>query len=261
MAAEQQPEVITNEMSAYAERPRLEILHVYERESSNQYWGTGIVETVYNDPDTDPLQDFHEEDRITIYFERITGNENSRFYLTASHTYRECFSSNTLQEIISLTGGSVFITNELYRGQRIGTWMMNEIVKWAKQWPNSEIVPITIGYGDAYKENKERRNWFYEQFGIKFKYHNDRHEAGKSRPMKAAALNTVDSWDKSKGGNIIIQSCYDFMISLVDENNKLIKDKNILIRENERLNKKLCFFESKPIKTGIKQFLGRNFYR
>lgn len=261
MTSEQQDSVKLEGSLDYVDRPRLEILHIYDRKKPAQFWGTGIVETVYNDPETDPIQDFYDEDRITIYFERITGANNSRFYFTASHTYRESLSLNNLKEIISLTGGSVDIDNKLYRGQRIGTWMMNEIVKWAKQWPDAKVLPINIGYGQADEENKERRNWFYEQFGIGFDYHNDQNEAGQSRSIKAVKLNTVDSWDKTKGGNIIIQSCRDFMISMVGENNQLIKDKNVLMDKNGQLNRKIDFFESNPIITGIKQYIGKNYYR
>ncbi|PLY35745.1 GNAT family N-acetyltransferase [Pectobacterium versatile] len=261
MTSEQKNSVKLEGTPGYVDRPRLEILHIYDRKKPDQFWGTGIVETVYNDPETDPIQDFYDEDRITIYFERITGANNSRFYFTASHTYRKSPSLENLKEIISLTGGSIDVDNKLYRGQRIGTWMMNEIVKWAKQWPDAKVLPITLGYGQADKENKERRNWFYEQFGIEFDYHNDQNEAGQSQSMKAAALKIIDSWDKTKGGNIIIQSCRDFMISMVDKNNQLAKEKNILIDKNEQLNRKIDFFENNPIKTGIKQYIGRNYYR
>lgn len=70
----------------------------------NRFWGAGIVETIYNDPNTDSIQDYYDEDRITIYFERITGRENAKFYFTASHTYRDFLDSKkksfALQEVI-----------------------------------------------------------------------------------------------------------------------------------------------------------------
>lgn len=60
--------------------------------------------------------------------------------------------------------------------------MMNEIVKWAKQWPEANILKITLGEGDAYDENMERRNRFYEQFGIEFNYHDESRKTGPHAP-------------------------------------------------------------------------------
>lgn len=259
MTTENQSNTISSIATTYVDRPELEILQIYDRRNPEQIWGTGIVETIYNDPNTDSIQDYYNEDRITIYFERITGKENSKFYFTASHTYRDFPDSK--KEIISLTGGSVSIHNSLYRGQRIGTWMMNEIVKWAKQWPDANILKITLGEGDAYDENMERRNRFYEQFGIEFNYHDESRKTGASRSMKAHKLNTVDFWDKNKNGNIIVQNCRDFMISVITKNDKLLKENNEITIKNEKLKKKISFFESNPIKTGIKQILGLNKYR
>ncbi|AJC03548.1 hypothetical protein P243_1464 [Klebsiella pneumoniae subsp. pneumoniae 1158] len=51
------------------------------------------------------------------------------------------------------------------------------------------------------------------------------------------------------------------MISVITKNDKLLKENNEITIKNEKLKKKISFFESNPIKTGIKQILGLNNYR
>ncbi|MDN2709847.1 hypothetical protein O0880_10515 [Janthinobacterium sp. SUN118] len=74
---------------------------------------------------------------------------------------------------------------------------MNEIVTWAKQWPEASILPIQLLEGQAYEKNKDRRNRFYERFGIEFDYADDDKRAGKSKPMRAAQLLNVNSWEEN----------------------------------------------------------------
>jgi len=76
---------------------------------------------------------------------------------------------------ISLTSrsyghGAVFLEPPELRGHRIGTFLMNEIVLWARQWPTVAVNPIELLEGQAYNGNRARRNRFYEQFGLVFNY-------------------------------------------------------------------------------------------
>ncbi|RBH51717.1 hypothetical protein C3F00_033385, partial [Pseudomonas sp. MWU13-2860] len=85
-------------------------------------------------------------------------------------SYRRGFGG---EEIISLTGsrgasGTVFLDPEPMRGQRIGTYLMNEVVNWAQRWPEADVHPIRLNSNQGYEENRARRNRFYEQFGIVF---------------------------------------------------------------------------------------------
>lgn len=40
---------------------------------------------------------------------------------------------------MSLVGGELFLDPDELRGQRIGTYLMNEIVTWAQQWPEAPV--------------------------------------------------------------------------------------------------------------------------
>lgn len=81
------------------------------------------------------------------------------------------------------------------KGQRIGTYLLNEIVRWVKQWPEADVKRIELVSGQAGSdEARNRRNSFYERFGIAFDYTDAEHRAGFSRVMKAGELNQVESW-------------------------------------------------------------------
>lgn len=135
------------------------------------------------------------------------------------------------KEKISLTNGHVFIPHQDCRGYRIGTWVMNEIVTWASQWPNADIVKILLGDGDATTENKVRRNKFYEGFGIKFNYFEDNKLSGYSLPMKSSDLTNNKSWNKNFSGNIEVVDLVDFIKEITKElrcaNKKVAVVKNL----------------------------------
>jgi GNAT superfamily N-acetyltransferase len=79
------------------------------------------------------------------------------------------------KETVSLTStsgspGAIFLDLSGLEGQRIGTYMLNEIIEWAQQWPHASVNRISLNSLQADSSNKERRNKFYERFNIKFKY-------------------------------------------------------------------------------------------
>jgi hypothetical protein len=82
-------------------------------------------------------------------------------------------------------------------GQRIGTYLMNEIVQWVQRWPEATVNTVTLLSSDATENNKERRNRFYEQFGLTFDYNGPERKEGKSRPMLAEELNQVKTWKQN----------------------------------------------------------------
>lgn len=110
------------------------------------------------------------------------------------------------------TGGQVCITGKLHaasvfldpppiRGRRIGTYLMNEVIRWAKQWPSADVKQIKLSSNQAgatHEFNTERRNRFYKRFGIEFDYAEPLTKAsGRSKAMKASQLQEVNSWEKN----------------------------------------------------------------
>jgi GNAT superfamily N-acetyltransferase len=96
---------------------------------------------------------------------------------------------------VSLVGGALFFDPAELRGQRIGTYLMNEIVTWAQQWPEATVKPVELLPGQAEEENRARRNRFYERFGLVFVYRDPDHLAGVSKPMPVKELTRVTSWE------------------------------------------------------------------
>ncbi len=69
----------------------------------------------------------------------------------------------------ALSEGAIFLNLPTkFEGQHIGTYMLNEIVLLAKQWQGAKVDSIKLISGQAHGDNKERRNRFYEQFGLEF---------------------------------------------------------------------------------------------
>lgn len=70
----------------------------------------------------------------------------------------------------TLTGGTMVVAPD-YRGLHIGTYLQNEVVRWAIETVKlpGRIKPIAVAPEDARTEaERDRRNQFYEQFGIRF---------------------------------------------------------------------------------------------
>lgn len=157
-------------------------------------------------------------------------------------------------EFVSLTStspgrGAVFLDLPGLKGHRIGTYLMNEIVSWVKQWPVAEVFPIELLSTQAYPENKERRNWFYEQFGIKFDYTDpERREEGRSLPMLAKDLKNVDTWTNNIREMPVLE--YFAEILYKEEHASL----ELEFRENaiERLVKERRDAQARPIRWAIR---------
>ncbi len=103
--------------------------------------------------------------------------------------------------------GGVFFDLPGMKGNRVGTYLMNEIIRWAQQWPEACVNSITLDASQGYPENKQRRNRFYEQFGLEFDYADANQKSGTSRPIKVGQLNTVDSWQE----NITVHQVIPFL--------------------------------------------------
>lgn len=74
---------------------------------------------------------------------------------------------------------------------------MNEVVTWARQWPNASVNPIRLFDADADDDNRNRRNRFYERFGFTFEYDDKDGTTGRSQDMLASDLIPVWSWTQN----------------------------------------------------------------
>jgi hypothetical protein len=117
-------------------------------------------------------------------------------------TFRAGYDSRTQRLSISSFhpnngGGSLRIEPVRLRGHRIGTFLMNEIVIWGRQWPRAAVNPIRLFDADADDDNRDRRNRFYERFGFTFEYDDKDGTTGRSREMPASKLIPVWSWTEN----------------------------------------------------------------
>lgn len=129
--------------------------------------------------------------RITAKFSHRDGGKG-RFDGSYSHNFNAVSLTST-----SMSKGAVFLDLPGLDGQRIGTYLMNEIVQWVQQWPEATVNGIELLAGRGHGDNKARRNWFYEQFGLVFDYTDPEHREGRSRPMLAGALVKVETWKQN----------------------------------------------------------------
>lgn len=98
---------------------------------------------------------------------------------------------------IKLTPGGILVRQE-YRGLRIGTYLQNLVIRWAIDLKVDAVVEkISLIAGDARTaDERDRRNRFYEQFGLRFIYEEGtgiERSVGRSIPdLRIAELNTID---------------------------------------------------------------------
>lgn len=127
---------------------------------------------------------------ITLHYESF--DEGAKGFGNPPFTGKwERFPDGT--EKVSLTGGSVMLSGiGVPRGAHVGTYLMDEVVRWAKQWPLAQVRRISLSPVDAENEAvMGRRNRFYEQFCIRFDYTQEG-RSGVSLPMTAGELRPVD---------------------------------------------------------------------
>lgn len=120
--------------------------------------------------------------------------------------------------------GAVHLDPVDLRGHRVGTYFMNEIVRWARQWPDATVRPVELLASDAGADNKARRNRFYEQFGLNFDYHDDENRAGLSRPMAARNLTPVTEWETPTKvwKNLRVRDTRDFIGELLEGREQML---------------------------------------
>lgn len=143
--------------------------------------------------------------------------------------------------------GAFYIDPEELRGHGVGTYFLNEIVKWAKQWPDAIVCSIKLLAAQACAENKNRRNRVYEQFGLIIDYADPDRLAGVTRVMSASALKLVNVKD-----NIQVLSVPEWMSEALTHERDMHFE--TLRREKviSELRQELDEARSKPITWGVR---------
>ena len=179
-------------------KPRILVLEVRDKDRpEDKALGWVLVEreeTYRRDPRDGTIY----EASIRLSYQRITAKFSHRDCGKGRFdgSYSRNFNSVSLTSP-SMSKGAVFLDLPGLDGQRIGTYLMNEIVQWVQQWPEATVNGIELLAGQGHGDNKARRNWFYEQFGLVFDYTDPEHREGRSRPMLAGALVKVETWKQN----------------------------------------------------------------
>ncbi|SFQ73464.1 hypothetical protein SAMN05216567_1326 [Variovorax sp. OK605] len=209
-------------------KPRLQVLEIYDREKGKEA-GEPIAHLLLERVETRRIDERDGsvfEASIELRFQRILPKFDARRQSPYEAGSFVGGYSKLLEERVSLTStgvhgnGAVFMDLSGLRGQRIGTYLFNEVVTWAKQWPGAEVKAITLNAGDASPSNKVRRNRLYEQFNIAFSYDDSDNRSGTSKSMKADALTVVDTWEH----NIVERSLVDYICELAQRQHDIASD-------------------------------------
>ncbi|EHR2651871.1 TPA: hypothetical protein ACGR8A_004678 [Escherichia coli] len=179
-------------------KPRILVLEIKDKDRPDDKalgWVLVEREETYR---RDPRDGTIYEASIRLSYQRITAKFSHRDGGKGRFdgSYSRNFNSVSLTST-SMSKGAVFLDLPGLDGQRIGTYLMNEIVQWVQQWPETTVNSIELLAGQAHGDNKARRNWFYEQFGLVFDYTDPEHREGRSRPMLAGALVKVETWKQN----------------------------------------------------------------
>lgn len=179
-------------------KPRILVLEIKDKDRPDDKalgWVLVEREETYR---RDPRDGTIYEASIRLSYQRITAKFSyrdggkGRFDGSYSRNFNAVSLTST-----SMSKGAVFLDLPGLDGQRIGTYLMNEIVQWVQQWPEATVNGIELLAGQGHGDNKARRNWFYEQFGLVFDYTDSEHREGRSRPMLAGALVKVETWKQN----------------------------------------------------------------
>lgn len=87
-----------------------------------------------------------------------------------------------------LKSDRVDIATEKLRGMGLGSAMFCELVATLRELPPVPVATFYLSEEDASDENRERRNQFYERFGISFNFFLDDRYGGESVDMSSSEL-------------------------------------------------------------------------
>lgn len=239
-----------------ASNPRIYVLDIYKpagRENRDaQPLGSIVVEreeVVNMCARTGEFRDAH----LKLFFNRIEATGSHRANRPRSYFSASCSRDGNGGFEVSLTSptrdrGAVFQDVHELKGHRIGTFIMNQLIEWVKQWPNAHVREIELLDGQAEDENRERRNRFYEQFGLKFNYTSAARREGRSLPMRVRDLNTVDTWKR----NIKVRTFSDYLGDLLWERDRTSTELTCRDRAVKELVKEMRANEEQPLRWALR---------
>lgn len=175
--------------------PRIIMLEVYKNEISDE--NSPFLFLILEKKEIKSSFEIYGLDTLTITYRVLNIHESQ-----ASGWFGASYDKNRNEfSIISddYSSGALFLDPKQIRGYKIGTYIMSQIIMWAKHnYPDAKLKTIFLFENQADPENKERRNRFYEQFGIEFNYENEEKKSGTSKgDILINQLNSVESWTKN----------------------------------------------------------------
>jgi hypothetical protein len=191
---------------------------------------------------------------ISISYQRIGPDRRSRTEKGGCFQggYSRRLNSVSLSSTSPASSGAIFLDLPNLDSCRIGTYFMNEIVQWVQQWPDATVNTVRLLEGQAHGENKERRNRFYEQFGLEFDYTGPDRIAGQSRPMLASELHQVESWK----ANITEHHLMNFLVDTMNARDMALSDVGCRNRAIKELAGEKRLAEARPILWALKILFG-----
>lgn len=235
-------------------KPRILVLEIKDKDRPDDKalgWVLVEREETYR---RDPRDGAIYEASIRLSYQRITAKFSHRDGGKGRFdgSYSRHFNSVSLTSP-SMSKGAVFLDLPGLDGQRIGTYLMNEIVQWVQQWPEANVNGIELLAGQAHGDNKARRNWFYEQFGLVFDYTDPEHREGRSRPMLAGALVKVETWRQ----NITEHRMLDYLAAVLYAEERATSELQARDRACAQLIAEQRRAEARPVRWALRQLYYR----
>lgn len=163
------------------------VLRVGDRETPEQFRAWILVEVTetYQLVDMRAARAKPTEGKIEIRYRQVgkpwsCGSFAGSF---SQHHNKGSITSST----VSSRGGVMLGLSKL-SGQRIGTYLMGRVVEFVRQLPDAALNSVFLSEVDASDENRERRNRFYEQFGLRFEFDGPGRREGRALPMRCGDL-------------------------------------------------------------------------
>jgi GNAT superfamily N-acetyltransferase len=235
-------------------KPRILVLEIKDKDRPDDKalgWVLVEREETYR---RDPRDGTIYEASIRLSYQRITAKFSHRDGGKGRFdgSYSRNFNAVSLTST-SMSKGAVFLDLPGLDGQRIGTYLMNEIVQWVQQWPEATVNGIELLAGQGHGDNKARRNWFYEQFGLVFDYTDPEHREGRSRPMLAGALVKVETWKQ----NITEHRMLDYLAAVLYAEERATSELQARDRACAQLIAEQRRAEARPVRWALRQLYYR----
>ncbi len=180
---------------------------------------------------------------ISLYYERIMPKHEWRDHGQSGDFAGSFSRARNSVSLSSAHNGRGAIFLDTLRGHRVGTYLLNQIVIWVQQWPEASVQSIELLGNQAEKENKTRRNRFYERFGLEFDYTDPEQREGRSRPMLVKDLKQVLTWKENIREHELL-SYLGEQVTMLDDTRGLLRLRD---REVESLWRERDEMRAKPL--------------